>query len=87
LPGWVQVDYNGSEGYIRHKFLVDDKAAADAALASEQAAQAALAAQTQTYSYDYSGSYGGGGYSGGGSTGGGNAGGGSDACVTNGLLN
>lgn len=55
LPGWYQVEYNGEEGYINHRFLSDNQADAEAAAQQEQAAaDAAAAAQQSTYSYSYS---------------------------------
>lgn len=56
LPGWYQVEYNGEEGYINHRFLSDDQADAEAAAQQEQAAAdaAAAAAQQSAYSYSYS---------------------------------
>ncbi|MDO4340500.1 MAG: SH3 domain-containing protein [Eubacteriales bacterium] len=98
LPGWYQVEYNGQTGFINHKFLTDDKTAADAAVEQENAAQAAAAAaaassaaqETYSYSYSYSGSgsgSGGGSGSGLGSGSGGSGGGSPDECLTNGLLN
>lgn len=85
LPGWYQVEYNGSTGYINHKYISEDKTAAEEAVQREEAAQqaaaaaaAAAAAQNATYSYSYSDS-------GSGNSGGG--GGSAEECLTNGLLN
>lgn len=88
VPGWFKVDYNGTEGYIGHKYLSDDKSASDAAVEQEKNAQAAQAAAAATaaaqsasydYSYDYSGSDSGSSGSSGGSS--------AEACLDNGLLN